>query len=445
MFRNLSKSLLYVSLVLLSLNNITSAITLPTLSVYYQLSPKVASSLCATSPIPKQLLGYFLNCPDAATAGLSYQFRLSDASGGAGTSYFIGARDPINLVFDLTVNGNSAVIWPVPQSVPATQKWVITGMVTVQNVDYFYLKNSSTQKCLFANLVVASYVPGMGDCPPDATVAAADPYLFAFKPVSVKVAGYIWNTDTNSVVSNTILNDATAKITFKKPDGTAVGDATIDAANGKYSINVPIDTTYTVTVKLPGVATPNNNADLTIQVQGVPLDGTVDSSVTSTKINVAGTGGTGVPPAKIFTWKLQLTWTAIKDLDLYISSNNSCFYYDKKTSLLASFSNADIKNFDAQRANYEEITLLPTTTGKYLVYVKNYSKDGLLKDSGARITIKKSSVGANGAVTNETDEVVNIPTGETDGKKYYWKALTIDASAQTSAKHDQVCFNPTCA
>jgi hypothetical protein len=188
-------------------------------------------------------------------------------------------------------------------------------------------------------------------------------------------------------------------------------------------MDVIIDTTYTVKVEIPVYTTPNNGADLTIQVQGKPLGATVDTSITSTAITVSKI------PTKNYTWKLQLsqTKTIIKDLDIYIKSDNSCFYYGKPTSPLINIIGNDIRNFDA--TVYEEYDLLPTNAGKYVVYVKNHSRDGLLKDSGANITIKKSSV-TNGITTNET-------------KKVYWKAFTIDATTQTYTADNTMCLNPT--
>jgi hypothetical protein len=416
------KLTLYISLVLLTLNSVTPA--LPDPNFYFQIKNKDAN-VCLSLVNPKSFM-YFQSCSDP-TLVYNQQFKVT----AVGNNYSITLRDPAyNL--DLAVGATNIVNWPAPTQAVDTQQWKFISVGVVNSVEYFQIQNVNTGKCI-------KYTAADNTAVQDTCSSTDSTFAFGFVRVKATVAGYITDSGTNALVPNGILSNANTKITFKNPDGTTVGTATIDATNGKYSMSVTIDTTYTVKVEIPGYITSNNGADLTIQVQGKPLDATADASITSTAIAVSKI------PTKNYTWKLQLSWTStIKDLDIYIKSDISCFYYGKPTSALVNILGNDIRNFDAQRSTYEEIDLLPTTTGNYVVYVKNYSRDGLLKDSGAKITIKKSSV-TNGVTTNEADEAFAINSAVTDVKKVYWKAFTIDATTQTYTTHNQVCLDPMCS
>jgi hypothetical protein len=433
MSRNQFTLLLITTITFLNIISSNSAAATALLAnTYYDVRSKNPNK-CLNFKFAKSIIIYS-DCPtDTKTITTKNQFLLKPS----GTDYQIWTREANTNVLDLTTGSAKVVNWP-QQATPVKpeQTWTITWVVTDGNgVDWWTIKNKSTGNCLKYDAAVTdtgSVVATQVACPADPSTD--DTVLFSFNRIKARVSGYLKYAGTTTSIPAVIMNTAGSKITFM--DGaTNFGDATLDLNAATYTIDVIIDVTYTVKITIDDLyfAATAPATDFTLNAPGIAFDALNNASVTASNIPLT---------AYQYTWKLQLSWKAVvSDLDIYIKSANGLNFYKKPTGNNVSYpADQDMKSFDTTLTRFEEIDLLPTTTGDYTVYVKNYSKEGKLKDTGAQIRLIRRKT--DGTSNPATPEVITIKTDDHDVRNYYWKAFTIKAMNQKYTTHNLVCVDP---
>jgi hypothetical protein len=401
----------------LSMVNAGLSANVPT-NNYYLIQNKESGN-CISMKFSKNPLIYAA-CT-ATTADTKFQFKLNPT----GTDYTISLRNAAN-GFDVATGSVNVFNWPsdTPTSTNS-QKWTATLAKTDAGIEWYIFKNLAKTECLAYDATNkdpndnAVIFPSTTTCPTD-PATAADKFLFKLFRIKVTVSGVIKYSTTDANVPATIMAKDVPKITFNKPDGSKYADATVDANAATYTIDVDTDTTYTVVPAIYDAF--STTANFSIKVEGSSLNAANNSAITTVKVS----------PYQ-YTWKLKVTWTGpITDLDIYIKSSQSCFYWNKLGSTI---------NFNKswETSGADEIDLLPTYTDDYVVYVKNYSREGLLKDSTAKLTIERRR--ADNTLFPATSDSVTIKTDTHLASERQWKVLTISAPTQTYTVTNKVCLD----
>jgi hypothetical protein len=407
--------LVTVITLLISFTSVASALT--TTDIY--VVKNKASGTCFWAKYTKTYVS-FGDCNLASTDN-KLHFQLEADT----TNYHIAMKSNGNLLDTDASDPLNLVNWPKDAVVPDSQKWQLTA-----SGQFYTIKNIGKNKCVKydANHQIgdSGIVPILADCPTTVT----DEFLFTFDLPTVTVKGYVRYNTSGNTVPTTVWNTVgfTNKVTFKNADGTTLGDATIDGNASTYTMSVNPYKTYTIVATVYGceqIGTP-----FQLAVDGSGIDGVTDTSITKTTVKVS--------PYK-FTWKIQLWWNnKERDLDLYVQSSKGCNYYGRKTSQFVNYI-TDLTNYS--NVNLEEVQVLPTLEDSFYVYVKNHSRDVLLKETDAKITITKSRLDGANTVTLTPIELT-VPVNNNNAKHIYWKAFTIDATTQSHTAHSLVCADP---
>jgi len=115
--------------------------------------------------------------------------------------------------------------------------------------------------------------------------------------------------------------------------------------------------------------------------------------------------------------RLVLTWGPLpKDLDAHIITPTGEVNYNHKVS---ADGNVTLDHDSKLGNGVETMTIVNVSKGVYKYYVRNFSHDGLLKNSQAKVKIfmNKSYV-----------EEIDVPTVDHPTDAYIWNVLTYDAS-----------------
>jgi hypothetical protein len=383
---------------------------------YYLILNK-SGNKCLSLKFPKSNLIY-ATC-DANTTDQKFQFKLNNITG---QNYSVNLRTVTANVIDDTSTGGNAVNWPLTTGTNS-QIWTLTPISTDGNgLDWYTYKNVASGECLKFDTTNVDPNDNTIVIPKTTTCGTDDTFLFNHFRIKVIVSGVVKYSSTNAAIIASILAKTGNKVIFNKPDGTNYGEAAIDA-NSAYTLSVDTDTVYSIVpVVYDTFAT---NSKMTIQVDGASLDATNNADKTTIMVS-----------PNQYTWKLKLSWTSvIKDLDIYIKSSQGCFFWNRVNSIIT-FIN-DLKGISSA---VDEIDLQPTYTDDYVVFVKNYSKEGKLKDSGAKITIERTRVSGSSTVTfPATPNSISIPTTDHDKRFYQWRVIVINAPTQTYRVDNVVC------
>jgi len=203
----------------------------------------------------------------------------------------------------------------------------------------------------------------------------------------VNVSGFVRDATTNAPVPS----GGNLRVSFAVDSN--VIQATVDDSSASYQVSLPGPGVYKRTITRDGYA--NNVRDVTIQGSGVQPIAYLSPSLVG--------------------WRIVVSWGDYpKDLDAHlVMPDGTEVYWGNRRS-----GNANL-DVDSRNGNGVETITLSTHSdgGLFRYYVQNYSKDGDLWTSKAKISLYKD---------NDLVKTLEISTDPHSPTSYFWKVFTIN-------------------
>jgi hypothetical protein len=316
-----------------------------------------------------------------------------------GANFFL--KNALNLaqVFDVTASGvaNGVKLLNWGRHGANNQRWLIN----MVRDNHYEIRNVNSNRCaqLQDNGDIVQW-----DCTQD------DRQLFQIVvPGSnlFPLSGRLTDALTGQGFANQFLIDNEANITFTNTQSGQIYNGNIDYTNSSWTANLP-NGTYDCVFSM------NNYITYTFQIV-----------VTGSSISTTIIRDLVISPV-VQGMRAVLMWGDLpKDIDLYMedAAGNKVYWNNK----ISGFMNLDVDDRNGQGP--ETITLKAGATGEFKVYVRNYSKDAPLSQSGSTCTIN---------VGDKQIASVNIPTAEHPADNYIWFVGTYNATTMKFTLVNQV-------